>query len=230
MSIKKTSCVSHWCWRWSWRWCGNLCHPGLYIILEGSDVTFFLYNDAERHSQGNIPSALCHQDFGQISLLLHLKAFTQTHKRKCWARWTSPIMLSFRTQSRIYQMLNSTGTLSRMSDSVWAYRWLPCQSLSQPADLLHSASPRPSSPSAALFPSSWWERGQEVWSVTNTQTHTHKCEGEKTSRGGGDLYSFQSERVEQETSHQHCWGSRIIDRTTLKDLNGTTATSLVQVC
>lgn len=64
---------------WSWRWCGNLCHSSLDIIFEGGDVTFSLYNDAEWRSQGDIPSSLGHHDFGQISLLLHLKAYTQTH-------------------------------------------------------------------------------------------------------------------------------------------------------
>lgn len=68
--------MSHRCWScsWSWSWCGNLCQSGLYIILESSNVTFFLYDDAERGSQRNVPSSLWHHDFGQISLLLHLKA------------------------------------------------------------------------------------------------------------------------------------------------------------
>ena len=68
----KSFFVSHGCW--SWGGCGNLCHSSFYVILEGSDVAFFLYNDAERHSQGDVPSSLFHHYFGQISLLLHLKA------------------------------------------------------------------------------------------------------------------------------------------------------------
>ena len=56
------------------RWRGHIHHPGLYVVLEGSDVTFFFYDDAKRHSQRNIPRSLWHHDFSQISLLLHLEA------------------------------------------------------------------------------------------------------------------------------------------------------------
>ncbi|KAF3840839.1 hypothetical protein F7725_006702 [Dissostichus mawsoni] len=63
----------------SW-WSGNICHSGLYIILEGSDITFSLHNDAERHSQGNVPGSLWHHDFSQISLLLHLEAYKDTRQ------------------------------------------------------------------------------------------------------------------------------------------------------
>lgn len=55
--------------------CGNLRQSRLYVILERCDVTFSFYDDAERNSQGNIPSSLWHHDLGQVSLLLHLKAW-----------------------------------------------------------------------------------------------------------------------------------------------------------
>jgi len=68
--------VSHRCRRRSRS--GDLGHARLYVVLEGSDVAFFLYDDAERQSQGNVPSSLWHHDFGQVSLLLHLETCTHT--------------------------------------------------------------------------------------------------------------------------------------------------------
>lgn len=81
--LKNTSvCVSHRNRRRSWRRRGrrrrHLCHPRLHVILEGGDVALFLYDDAERRPQRNVPSSLRHQDFSQITFLLHLEACEET--------------------------------------------------------------------------------------------------------------------------------------------------------
>lgn len=77
------------------RWHGHVSHPGLYVILEGTDVTFFLYDDAERRSQRNIPSSLWYQDFSQISLLLHLEACAETGDVNFHAIWKKNIWRMF---------------------------------------------------------------------------------------------------------------------------------------
>ena len=70
--------VSYCCWRWGWGrgWSrnGHIRHSRLDVIFEGSNVTLFFHDDAERHSQGNVPGSLRDQDFGQVTFLLHLKA------------------------------------------------------------------------------------------------------------------------------------------------------------
>lgn len=77
--------LSHWCWSRSRS--GNICQSSLHIIFEGSDVAFFFHDDAERRSKGNIPSSFRHHDFGQVSLLLHLKTCTQTCDRDAGWVW-----------------------------------------------------------------------------------------------------------------------------------------------
>lgn len=78
-----------------------------------------------------------------------------------------------------------------MFKSVWIYQWSPCLFRSQLRDLLRSASLRPSSPSAALFPSSWLEKEQEVRSVTQIPTNVNNTRPEKDSQPLQHLVKLQ---------------------------------------
>lgn len=152
--------MSHWCWCWRWRRSRNICHSRLYVIFEGGDVAFFFHDDAERRSEGNVPSSFWHHDFGQVSLLLHLK--TYTHMGECDKLIPLPCRghQALKNSQEIIQICKQSIATAQGDDGVRLYRWSPCRSRSQPAGLLHPASLPPSSPSAALFPWSWWETGQ----------------------------------------------------------------------